>query len=61
MHIRIVLYMLASLLRPDRSLQRDTATDFRNLGILTTGAGMAGFLLQNQVAALLLLTLGYII
>lgn len=61
MHIRIVLLMLARLLRPDKSLQRDIATDFRNLGILTVGAGMAGYLLQAEGPALLLLTLGYII
>lgn len=61
MRLKHLFFILSRLFKPDKSLHGDIATDFRNLGILSIGGGMAGFLLQTQWTALLLFTVGCII
>lgn len=56
-----VFFKLAKLFKPDDEIWQKLSADFRQLGVLTVGGGIAGVLLKMEITALILFVIGCII
>ncbi|MFT0547080.1 hypothetical protein ACMHYO_12165 [Allopusillimonas ginsengisoli] len=61
MRLKKIATWLTRLFKPDKAFYTDLSEDLRKLGIMSTGAGIAGILLQTGSPALPLFWFGIII